>query len=304
MRNSIGQVELNRLVTSNPWRWFGLSALVALVFARPLVDLSLLTLDRDPHYSHIGLIPLIFLYLIWTEREKVFSDQPKRLWVAVLPAGAAVLLAVMGLASAGQLDGYDHLSFMIGAFVAAYWAAFILALGWNGARRSSFALLFLLFMIPFPTPILDGIVRVLLWGSAWVTDWMFKLTGVPIFREGYSFSMPGLTIMIADECSGIRSTLALVITGLLAGHFMLRRRWSMAVLILLLFPLSVFKNGLRIVSLSLLSIYVDPGFITGDLHHEGGIVWFLITLGIMALIIKALAVVERRADPSSKRSTH
>ncbi|MEJ2080478.1 MAG: exosortase/archaeosortase family protein, partial [Acidobacteriota bacterium] len=151
-------------------------------------------------------------------------------------------------------------------------------------------------MIPFPTPVQNGIVHALLWGSGWVTEWMFKLTGTPILREGYTFSMPGLSIMIADECSGIRSTLALVITGLLAGHFLLRRWWSMTVLVLLLFPLSVFKNGLRIVSLSLLSIHVDPAFITGKLHREGGVVWFLITLGIMALLIKLLAIAEGRSS--------
>lgn len=291
------KVAQGGLLLDNRWRWLALSALVALVFAGPLIDLADLTLDYDPHYSHIGLIPLIFLYLIWTERDRVFAGSRQRTWVAALPAGAAVVLAAAGLASAQQLTGYDHLSLMIGAFVAAYWAAFVLALGWNGARRSSFALLFLLFMIPFPDPVLDAIVRALLWGSAWVTEWMFHLTGTPILREGYQFTMPGLTIAIADECSGIRSTLALVITGLLAGHFLLRRWWSQLIFILFLFPLSVFKNGLRIVTLSILSIDVDPAFITGKLHHEGGIVFFLITLGVMALVLKLLVVVEDRVAP-------
>jgi exosortase len=298
---SLGQDRSERLLTSNRWRWFVLSALTVLLFTRPLLDLSLLTLEGDDHYSHVGLIPLIFLYLIWSERERVFAGGRTKAWVAVFPAIGALVFATAGLSGAGQTDGYDHLSFMIGAFVAAYWAAFVLALGWNGARRTSFALLFLLFMIPFPTPVQNGIVHALLWGSGWVTEWMFKLTGTPILREGYTFSMPGLSIMIADECSGIRSTLALVITGLLAGHFLLRRWWSMTVLVLLLFPLSVFKNGLRIVSLSLLSIHVDPAFITGKLHREGGVVWFLITLGIMALLIKLLAIAEGR---SSMRRAH
>ena len=292
------QAESLRFLNGNIWRFLALSALVALLFAFPLIDLALLTLDRDPHYSHIGLIPLIFLYLIWVERKTAFAVDRERTWAAAFPAVAAVVLAVMGRATVGQLNGYDHLSFMIGAFVVAYWAAFVLALGLDGARRSRFALLFLLFMIPFPTPVLDWIVRALLWGSAWVTDWMFKLTGTPIFRDGYSFSMPGLTIMIADECSGIRSTLALVIVGLLAGHFLLRRWWSQTLFILALLPLSVFKNGLRIVTLSLLSIHVDPGFITGRLHHEGGIVFYLVTLGVMALLLKGLAVAERRFSGS------
>ena len=63
MRISLEQARLERFLTSNPWRWFALSAFTALVFTRPLIDLSLLSLEGDDHYNHIGLIPLIFLYL-------------------------------------------------------------------------------------------------------------------------------------------------------------------------------------------------------------------------------------------------
>lgn len=46
------------------------------------------------------------------------------------------------------------------------------------------------------------------------------------------------------------------------------------ILCLLVFPLSVFKNGLRIVTLSTLALYVDAGFLQGRLHQYGGMVFF------------------------------
>ena len=55
----------------------------------------------------------------------------------------------------------------------------------------------------------------------------------------------------------------------------------MLLLVLLSFPLSVIKNGIRIAALTLLSIYVDPGFLTGRLHHEGGFVFFLVAMLIL-----------------------
>ncbi|MEJ2147310.1 MAG: hypothetical protein P8020_19465, partial [Acidobacteriota bacterium] len=113
MRMSLGQDRSERLLTSNRWRWFVLSALTVLLFTRPLIDLSLLTLEGDDHYSHVGLIPLIFLYLIWSERERVFAGGRTKAWVAVFPAIGALVLATAGLSGAGQTDGYDHLSFMI-----------------------------------------------------------------------------------------------------------------------------------------------------------------------------------------------
>ena len=280
------------------WRWLGFSAVAALLYCFPLIALARLSLGSDDHYSHIGLIPLIFLYLIWYHRGAIFEVERRRSRVAWIPGTAALILGGLALALQSSLAPVDYLSLMGASFVAAYWAAFILAVGWEGAHRALFPLGLLLFMIPFPAFLLDALVGALLWGSAWCTDWMFRLTGTPFLHDGYTFSLPGLTIFIAEECSGIRSTLALVITGLLAGHLLLRRGWSRAALIVVLFPLSVFKNGLRIVTLSLLSIHVDRGFITGRLHHEGGIVFFLITLVVMALMIKALALLERGPSPA------
>jgi hypothetical protein len=49
----------------------------------------------------------------------------------------------------------------------------------------------------------------------------FKLFGVPVFRQGFRFSLPGVEIEIAKECSGIRSSVALYNTGLLIGHVFL-----------------------------------------------------------------------------------
>ena len=89
---------------------------------------------------------------------------------------------------------------------------------------------------------------------------------------------PTVAIEIADECSGIRSSLALVMTVLLAGHMFLTSAWKKALLALAVIPLTIVKNGIRIVSLTLLAVHVNPSFLTGQLHHEGGIVFFVLAL--------------------------
>jgi len=50
-------------------------------------------------------------------------------------------------------------------------------------------------------------------------------------------------------------------------------------------PLLIIKNGIRIVTLSLLSIYVDPGFLTGSLHRDGGVVFFLLALVLLVPVL-------------------
>ena len=91
----------------------------------------------------------------------------------------------------------------------------------------------------------------------------------------------------------ILRAIALLITTLLAGHLFLRSGWGKAALMLAALPLLVVKNGIRIVTLSLLSIYVDPSFLTGRLHQEGGIVFFLLALVILSPVLLWLQKSER-----------
>jgi exosortase/archaeosortase family protein len=90
--------------------------------------------------------------------------------------------------------------------------------------------------------------------------------------------VPGVTIEVAKECSSIRSSIALFITCLLAAHLYLRTAWKKLVFVVLGLLLSVVKNGIRITTLTLLSVYVDPDFLSGRLHRQGGFVFFLVAL--------------------------
>jgi len=74
---------------------------------------------------------------------------------------------------------------------------------------------------------------------------------------------------------------------------LLKTGWKKALLITLIIPMVLLKNGIRIVTLSLLGTHVDTSFIAGKLHHEGGLVFFLIALAILAPILFYLHNSER-----------
>lgn len=61
-------------------------------------------------------------------------------------------------------------------------------------------------------------------------------------QEGLVFSLPGVAIRVAEECSGIRSTLALLIMTVLASHMFLKATWKQVFVCLLAVPLSVAKK--------------------------------------------------------------
>ncbi len=243
--------------------------------------------------SHVVLIPLVTSVLVFQERASIFSSvRTSRAGLAVVLLGAA-LSPVARLSWAGAGHG-DALTWVVGSLVVLVVGGFVLIYGEAAAKAATFPLVFLLFMVPIPGGLLNGATWLLKKGSTETVAGLFWLTGTPYHREGFVFSLPNLVIEVADECSGIRSSIALLLTTLLAGHMLLHRRRNQILLVLSVFPLAVLKNAIRIVSLSLLAIHVDPGFIVGRLHHEGGFVFFLISLAVLSPVFSFLRNSEMR----------
>ena len=160
-----------------------------------------------------------------------------------------------------------------------------------------------LFVLPFPVfvpvPVCSWRLPFLQAGSSDMVELFFRMAGVPYLRQGFVFELPGVAIRVAEECSGIRSSLALLITTVLASHFFLRTNWKRMLLCAVVVPIVIFKNGLRIATLSVLAIYVNPGFLYGRLHHQGGVVFFLIALLPMALVLLLLQKSENKKSVPS-----
>jgi exosortase/archaeosortase family protein len=81
-------------------------------------------------------------------------------------------------------------------------------------------------------------------------------------------------------------------TVLVAGEFVLRSSWRRLILVVSIIPILILKNGVRIVTIYLLTAYVNPAFLHGRLHTSGGIVFYL--LGLIALI--PIAALLRRGE--------
>ncbi|MFZ0883834.1 MAG: exosortase/archaeosortase family protein [Candidatus Acidiferrales bacterium] len=268
--------------------------LLPAAFAWGLVRDVLALTFRNDTFTYIPLIPLVSAYLIYAERKSIFSAASNG-WRA---GGLLIALGAASLAAARfnffQVRPENQVSLLMLAFVLTWAGAFALFFGERAFRAASFPLLFLVFAIPIPEPMLSQITLMLQQGSASATAAIFQLLNVPFLRQDLVFELPGVAIRVAEECSGIRSSLALLITTVLASHFFLRSGWRKLVLCILVIPIVVLKNGLRIATLSTLAIYVNPGFLYGRLHHQGGVVFFLIALVPMAFVLLLLQKSENR----------
>jgi exosortase len=293
-------LSTTRPQTSFRWLLFGLWVLLSVVvFARTVGSVMRFALHNDDA-SHIFLIPLISTAIIYLERRTIFRK------ISFDFASAAVLLLVVALIwTATKRSGAaghptESLAALMLGLVLCWIAGFALLFGRDALLAARFSLLLFLLTVPLPELLRSSAVNFLQKGSAAVVTALFELTGVSFLREGFVFRLANVSIEIAEECSGIRSSMAVLILALVAAHFFLRSFWKQVFLVLSSLFVMVLKNGVRITTLTLLAVYVNPSFLFGRLHREGGIVFFLLGL---VLMLPILWLLERSEAPENKKST-
>ena len=278
-----------------------LSAIAVAIWWNPLVSLFTLALHNE-HYTHILLILPISAALIFLQWETPAG--PSVLSATV--GSALLLIAVIARVAMVWIEPSSpdvQLSLNILALVAWWIGAFLACFGASAFRRALFPLCFLLWMVPLPQFLLDPLVSLLQQGSAASAHVLFAVAGFPVEQRGTLLHIPGLTLEVAPECSSIRSSMMLLVTSMVCAQLLLRSFWRKAAVFAVAIPLCVLKNGLRIFALGVLATKVDPGFLTGRFHRQGGIIFLLIALlGIFLLLWLLRRGENQEPETGAKRS--
>ena len=254
---------------------------------QPLTTVIVRSLNSEEykHYSHIILLPLVSAYLLYLNRHAILQRPKPSLRLGVLLAVTGATTVWLGRTAVTTVDPEYRLSLAMLGLVMLWMGGFVLCYGLRALQTGVFPFALLLFMVPLPPVALTAIVAFLQKTSADGAAVLFAVVGMPFFRDGFSFSLPGLTILVAPECSGIRSSLALLISGLVMAYLFLSVTWARVALVLVIIPLAIVKNAVRIVLLSWLAVHIDPSFVTGSaLHEKGGIPLFFVSLTILGAI--------------------
>src|SRR5271166_4830912 len=242
----------------------------------PLSRTFSLAIQRD-EYTYIILILPISLTFVVAEWKSV-QLLPRRRAINALPAFfAAAAFVALTWTHHPWLTSDVRLSIQMLALITYWVGSFVLFWGTAVFRKLLVPLLFLYGMVPVPEIVLNTSIEGLQRGSAMVARLLFGVAGIPVAQNGMMLTIPGLTIEVAKECSSIRSSLLLLITTMLLAQVMLRSPLSKILAIAIALP------GTR----------VDAGFLTGRLHRQGGIVFFLISLLLIFLMVRLLEVGEK-----------
>jgi exosortase C (VPDSG-CTERM-specific) len=266
--------------------------LLTLLFFQPLTSLVLYAAHSYLN-SHILLIPFISGYLLYIRRGRFLTTYRS----SIVPTAAMGVIGFASLAAGiwwrGSVSANDELTLMTLAYVSFLAAGGFLFLGAKWMSAAVFPIALLIFMVPMPDAMVNWLEDASASASAEAAALNFNLVGTPLVRHGRIFELPGIVLQVAQECSGIHSSLVLFITSLIGSQIFLRTWWGRIALVAFVIPLGILRNGFRILVIGLLCVHVDPQMINSGIHRHGGPIFFALSLIPLFLLLLWL----RRLEP-------
>ena len=263
------------------WGSLLIGALVAGVYWRVLAKL-VTDWWQIPDFSHGFLVPIFAAYLVWTKRETLIATRiaPTQSGIAVIAFGLFVL--ILGVYGAELFLSRISLVILLAGLVLCFG-------GWQLLRELRFVLLVLLLAIPIPSIIFNEITLPLQILASKLASALLPLFGVPVLREGNVIELPAMKLEVAEACSGIRSLVSLFTLSIFYGYFLERSFTRRAVLALASIPIAIAANAVRILGTGLCVQYWDPDKAMGFFHEFSGWVMFLVSLGCLFFVQRAMS---------------
>ena len=248
--------------------FFGLAAMYVPTF----VDLFM-GLWQSDEQMHGPIILAVCLYLFWSLRHTV-QDAP----VAPRPAIAWPLIGI-GLVAYILGRSQDIILFELGSLLWILPALLLLQRGTAALKACWFPIFFMAFMIPLPSPVVDTLTLPMKTFVSWATEHILFALGYPISRNGVILYLGQYQLLVADACAGLHTLFSLEALGLFYLHLTRHESWwRNTLLAILIIPISLTANTIRVISLSLITFYFGDEAGQGFLHGFAGMVLFLSAL--------------------------
>ncbi|MFT3870621.1 MAG: exosortase/archaeosortase family protein [Nibricoccus sp.] len=285
------------------WLNFALAAALALGAALFLLP----QWRHNPDLPHGWFMPLVFILLIHEARTRgemrFLTSGPWHLAAVSLCVVCGVGLLALGALYMAVLEWTHALVvlMMIGALCAFFCAIWLtcadervrqLPFNWPAAA----AIFLWLLSMPMPPGTYATLTQSL---QGFVTSTVLNLLhlcGIAAVKQGNILQLTDVTVGVEEACSGVRSLLSCVYTGLFLSATLVRRVWPRVAIVALAGPLAILMNVVRSFILTLLAH--NGVAITGLWHDVTGYG----VIGVTAALLAGLALwLDRRGSAVSEK---
>jgi exosortase len=230
--------------------------------------------STDENYSHGYFVPVVSAYLAWgvLRRQGLPAGGNYALGALLLGLGCLLHFATL-------LVGLPLVDFL--ALATMLFGLAVLVGGARWARGFAFPILFLFFMFPLPA-VVDlraavGLQRVVATAATGVLQ-----VFVPAYQQGNKIVLPGQSLEVGAQCSGMRQVVAFAVLALLTAYFSKRGPFFRLGLVVAAAPVAIVANLLRVLLMAFLTLQFGPEAISEEKILAFGIsyhvAWGLLTV--------------------------
>lgn len=185
-------------------------------------------------YAHGYAILPISAWLIWRKRRALSQTPVRPYWPALILIFCTGVIWL--LSDVGEIQVLRQYSFVV------LMPLLVLALlGLTIFRSLAFPLFFLMLAVPFG----DVFIAPLINFTADFTVATLQLTGIPVLRNGSTFTIPSGSWSVVDACSGVRYLISSITLGFLYAYLAYRSWLKRALFMLAASIVPIIANGVR-----------------------------------------------------------
>jgi exosortase B len=231
--------------------------------------------------------PVILALSIWLIHRQWPLMAGKSAGRPAFVAGWAVFVIALAFYILGRSQ--QIMLFELSSFILMLAAILLIKRGSSALKDMWFPLFFMLFMIPLPGTVVSALTMPMKMAVSYVTANILFWAGYPIARNGVILQIGQYQLLVADACAGLQTLLTLESLGLfylnVVRHTAVFRNVVLAILIV---PISLAANVIRVIALTLITYYFGDAAGQGFLHGFAGMVLFLsaliLILGVDSLL--------------------
>lgn len=228
----------------------------------------------DNSYAYL-IIP-VFLYLCWEKKDDFkFLEMSWSAW------GLVVAPFALGLFFLGEVGSVETLLY-VGLWLSLV-SIIVTMYGWR-TRLLLFPILILVFIVPLPSYINKILTFNLKLMASSLSVAMLRIAGVSVALDGNIIDLGVEQLQVVDACSGLRYFMPMILLSLLIGHFFSPGWWRQFVLLVLVPPIAIIANGVRIFLTGMLVVKGYPELASNLSHDATGLILFLIS-GVLLFVV-------------------
>jgi exosortase len=240
-------------------------------------------------YAHAPLAILVITFLIWRQRKKL--SEP--MLGTQNPGGLLLLAAGVCLKIYGDVQGYVVLQGM--SLIPVLLGLLRTYYGADTLRAVQFPVLLLFFVIPLPGAAIDALTMPLVEVAAELVATVLPMFNIDVVKTGHTLTVNSVglaeyhEVILAAECSGIRSFVSLLALSSIFAHLQGRGFGHSTMLMLMTIPLVILGNCIRVTLTILMIVFVSPDSAQTFFHWSSGLLLFTVALFGLFIIDEMLS---------------